>query len=414
MPDTLEIVTFGCRLNSFESEVMRARAREAGLTDAVIVNTCAVTGEAERQARQMIRRLRRERPNARIVVAGCGAQITPDAYAKMPEVDRVLGNREKLETESYRAQTERVSVGSLEALAETAPHLIEGFEDRARAFVEVQQGCDHRCTFCIVPMGRGPNRAVPVTQIVTQARALTAAGYKELVLTGVDLASYGGHDSGHPKLSAMIRRLLAETPDLKRLRLSSLDPAMCDEDLLELVATESRLMPHVHLSVQAGNDLVLKRMKRRHLRADIARLADSFRKARQGIALGADLIAGFPGETDADFQDTLALIDEAELTHLHVFPYSSRPGTPAARMPRQVFQETRKTRAALLRAAGERAKRRFMESRIGQTAQVLIEKDGFGHCEHYLPVAVGAGQPGDILSVRLHSIVDEKLSGQLL
>ena len=329
----LDVLTFGCRLNAYESEVMRGLAGAAGLEDAIIVNTCAVTAEAERQARQAIRKARRERPNARILVTGCAAQIDPARFAAMPEVDQVIGNAEKLTVEGFVPGDARVRVNDIQSVRETAHHLIESFDGKARAVVQVQQGCDHRCTFCVIPLGRGPSRSVPIGVVARQAQALVEAGYPEIVLSGVDVTSYGGDLPGRPSLGQMVRRVLALVPDLKRLRLSSLDPVEIDDDLWRLIAEEPRLMPHLHLSLQAGDDMVLKRMKRRHGRADALNVARRARDLRPDIALGADLIAGFPTETDEMFANTLALVDEADLAYLHVFPYSERPGTPAARMP---------------------------------------------------------------------------------
>jgi threonylcarbamoyladenosine tRNA methylthiotransferase MtaB len=405
------IITFGCRLNTYESEVMRDQATQAGLMDAIIVNTCAVTKEAERQARQTIRRLRRENPDAKVIVTGCGAQIDPQAWGSMPEVDTVLGNEEKLKAESYRSMVDAFSIGEpakilvedIMTVTETAGHLIGGFEGRARAFVQVQQGCDHRCTFCIIPYGRGNSRSVPMGQITDQVRALVANGYGEVVLTGVDITAYGPDLPGAPTLGQMVRRLLAAVPELPRLRLSSLDPVEVDEDLFALIAKDPRLLPHMHLSVQAGADMILKRMKRRHLRDDVIALAKRLRDLRPDMALGADIIVGFPTETEAQFQDTLDLVDQAGLTHLHVFPYSSRPGTPAARMP-QLDKATIKDRAKRLRDKGEAVLAAHMAHRVGQLDRVLIEKPGEGHDEGFLPVRVPTGYPaGQILSVRLRA-----------
>jgi threonylcarbamoyladenosine tRNA methylthiotransferase MtaB len=407
----LEIVTFGCRLNSFESEVIRQAATAAGLADAVIVNTCAVTGEAERQARQAIRRARRERPGARLIVTGCAAQIHPASFAAMTEVDQVIGNQEKLGAAAYGAAAERVQVGAIAALTETAAHLVEGFEGRARAFVEVQQGCDHRCTFCIIPQGRGPSRSVPIGDIVRQTRALVERGYRELVLTGVDLTGFGGDLPGRPSLGQLCRRLLLLVPELARLRLSSLDPVEIDDELWRLIAEEPRLMPHLHLSLQAGDDLVLKRMKRRHLRADALATTRRARDLRPGIALGADLIAGFPTEDAAMFANTLALVEEAGLDTLHVFPFSPRPGTPAARMP-QVPHAAIRERAARLRAAGQAALARSLAARIGARAAVLVEQPGFGRSEHYAPVRFdSSAKAGDILTLRLTAAAPDHLVG---
>ncbi len=405
-----EIVTFGCRLNAFESEVMRGHARAAGLDDAVIVNTCAVTAEAERQARQAIRKARRERPGARIIVTGCAAQIDPARYAAMAEVDRVLGNEEKLKAESFRPEeTARVQVADIMAATETAGHLIEGFEARTRAFVQVQQGCDHRCTFCIIPFGRGNNRSVTVGEIVRQVRTLAEKGVAEVVLTGVDITDYGKDLPGRPSLGQMARRLLRLVPELRRLRLTSVDPVEVDDDLLNLLAEEPRLMPHLHLSLQAGSDLILKRMKRRHLMADVERLCALARAARPDVVFGADIIAGFPTETEAMFGESLAAVEELGLTFLHVFPYSPREGTPAARMP-QVPAAERKERAARLRGLGEAALGYFLASRVGTTAQVLIEKPGSGRSEHYAPVAL-EGSPGSVVKARITGVAGGRLLG---
>ncbi|MGH7013361.1 MAG: tRNA (N(6)-L-threonylcarbamoyladenosine(37)-C(2))-methylthiotransferase MtaB [Stellaceae bacterium] len=406
----LEIVTFGCRLNAFESEVMRRHAAAAGLDDAVIVNTCAVTSEAERQARQAIRKARREHPTARIIVTGCAAQIDPARYAAMPEIDRVLGNAEKLKTESWTG-TDRVAVGDIMAVRETASHLVDGFESRVRAFLEVQSGCDHRCTFCVIPLGRGPSRSVPAGAVVEQARALVASGYRELVLTGVDLTAYGADLPGSPSLGSLVRRVLALVPELERLRLSSLDPAEIDEALWRLVAEEPRLMPHLHLSLQAGDDLVLKRMKRRHTRLEALAVARRARELRPGVALGADLIAGFPTEDEAMFGRTLAFVAEAGLDYLHVFPFSARAGTPAARMP-QLPKTLVRERATRLRAAGAAALERALRARVGTKARVLIEQSGFGRSEHYAPVAVaGDTLIGAIAHVRLTGFTADRLAG---
>ncbi len=412
MSEKVDIVTFGCRLNTYESEVMRTHAREAGLDDAIIVNTCAVTKEAERQARQAIRKLRRERPTARIIVTGCAAQVNPGQFAGMPEVDQVVGNAEKLQAATFQTPSaERIVVTDIMQLREVAEHLVSGFEGRARAFVEVQQGCDHRCTFCIIPFGRGPNRSIPIGRIVEQVRALVAAGYGEVVLTGVDITSYGGDLPGTPRLGQMVRRLLAQVPELARLRLSSLDPVGVDDELIELLGREDRLMPHIHLSVQAGDDLILKRMKRRHLRDDVLRLAERLRAVRPGVALGADMIAGFPTETDEMAENGRRLVAEAGLSHLHVFPYSARPGTPAARMP-QVPGDIARQRAAVLRQAGAAQMATVLQSRLGTTARVLVETGGTGHCEHYLPVRLSTSAPeGDVVAVRITGIDGDFLIG---
>jgi threonylcarbamoyladenosine tRNA methylthiotransferase MtaB len=394
---SVEIVTFGCRLNTYESEAMRGLAqrgtdtggtdtggRDAGAADIVVVNTCAVTAEAERQARQAIRRLAREKPDARIVVTGCAAQIDPAAWAALPGVHRVLGNAEKLRLESW-LDGAGSQVGDIMTARETAAHLVTEFAGRARAFVQVQQGCDHRCTFCVIPFGRGPNRSVPVGAVVAQVRALVENGYREVVLTGVDIASYGPGLPGRPGLGQLVRRLLAQVPELPRLRLSSLDPAAIDEDLWRSIAGEPRLMPHLHLSLQAGSDLILKRMKRRHLTADARAAIERARAARPGIAIGADLIAGFPTETEELFRETLAFVEAGDIPFLHVFPYSERPGTPAARMP-PVPVPVRKERAARLREAGQAAARRFFDSQQDRIVSILTEGRRSGHTEHFAPV----------------------------
>jgi len=403
-----EVVTFGCRLNAFESEVMRGHAAAAGLADAVIVNTCAVTGEAVRQARQAIRKLRRERPDARIVVTGCAAQLDAASFAGMSEVDRVLGNAEKLDARAW-ADTAPIAVGDIQQVRETAAHLVDGLSERARAFVQVQQGCDHRCTFCIIPFARGPNRSVPAGVVVEQVRLMVVQGIREVVLTGVDITAYGGDLPGKPTLGGLVRRLLAAVPELPRLRLSSIDPAEVDDQLLQAIAEEERLMPHLHLSVQAGDDLVLKRMKRRHGRDHVLRLVAEVRARRADVAFGADLIAGFPTESDAMFERTLALIDEAELSFLHVFPYSARQGTPAARMP-QLPTSLRRERAARLRKAGEAAMARFLASRIGATEQVLVEDGVRGRTAHYAPIELAApGIAGEVVAARVGAVAGGRL-----
>ena len=413
-----QIITFGCRLNSFESEIMRDHAQAAGVGDLVVVHTCAVTAEAERQARQAIRRARRSHPQARIVVTGCSAQIRPEAYAAMAEVDHVVGNPDKLDARTWRelAHGPRVVVRDVMTVRETAGHLVDGFDGRTRGFVQVQNGCDHRCTFCIIPYGRGPSRSVPPGEVVAQTRRLVAAGYREIVLTGVDLTSYGKDLPGQPTIGQLVRRLLRLVPELPRLRLSSIDPAEVDPDLVELVAAKSRLMPHLHLSVQAGDDLILKRMKRRHGRADVLRLCADLRTLRPDIAFGADLIAGFPTETEAMFERTLELIDDAGLTHLHVFPFSARRGTPAARMP-QLAKSARHERAARLRTAGKQAMARFLEGQIGRTAQILVERDGRGRSETFAPFRIetdgDAPVPGEIVAAQAERIERGVVIGRL-
>ena len=393
---TVDILTFGCRLNTYESEVMRTHA--ASLTDTIIVNTCAVTAEAERQARQAIRRAHRENPTAQIVVTGCAAQINPENWSILPGVTRILGNEDKLKPESWLPDAGS-AVSDIMAAKETAPHLVTEFAGRARAFVQVQQGCDHRCTFCIIPFGRGPNRSVPIGAIAEQVRTLVATGFREIVLTGVDIASYGPDLPGRPTLGQMARRLLAAVPELPRLRLSSIDPAANDDYLWRLIETEPRLMPHLHLSIQAGSDLILKRMKRRHLRQQALDVIARARTLWPGIGIGADLIAGFPTETDVLFNETLAFVEEARIPYVHVFPYSERPGTPAARMP-AVPVPLRRERAAQLRHAGAVAAREFYAAQIGTTVDVLAETATSGHTEHFAPVRINA-TPGQLLRARI-------------
>jgi threonylcarbamoyladenosine tRNA methylthiotransferase MtaB len=392
---TVEVVTFGCRLNTFESDVIRREAEGAGLRDTIVVNTCAVTNEAVAQARQTIRRLRRERPNARIVVTGCAAQTETEMFAAMGEVDRVLGNDDKMRAEAWRATRaaladggDRIAVSDIMAVREMAPHLADGFHNGLpRVFVQVQNGCDHRCTFCIIPFGRGNSRSVAMGAAVDQVRALTEAGHAEIVLTGVDLTSYGGDLPGAPKLGMLVKQILKHVPDLKRLRISSIDSIEADRDLLDAIATSERLMPHLHLSLQAGDDLVLKRMKRRHSRADAVGFCAQVRRLRPDIALGADIIAGFPTETEAMFARSLDLVEDCGLTFLHVFPYSPRPGTPAARMP-QVDGRVIRERARRLRVHGEAALRRRLAAEVGAARDVLMESATQGRTEHFIPVAL--------------------------
>jgi len=384
----VDIVTFGCRLNAYESEVIRRRAAEDGLSDAIVFNTCAVTGEAVRQARQAIRKARRERPGAKLIVTGCAAQIDPAAFAGMDEVDLVLGNAEKAQAGAYAAQPElgRVRVNDIMSVRETAGHLIDGLKDRARAYVEVQNGCDHRCTFCVIPYGRGNSRSAAAGEVVEQVRRLAAQGYREVVLTGVDITSWGADLPGQPTLGQLVARILKLAPDLPRLRLSSIDAAEIDPDLMRCLAEEPRLAPYLHLSLQAGDDMILKRMKRRHSRADALKLVREVRAVRPDTAFGADLIAGFPTETDEMFENTLALVEDAALAFLHVFPFSPRPGTPAARMP-QLPRPVVKARAARLRAAGDAALARHLDRQVGRTVLALVERPGVARAEDFTEIA---------------------------
>ncbi|MEJ0009551.1 MAG: tRNA (N(6)-L-threonylcarbamoyladenosine(37)-C(2))-methylthiotransferase MtaB [Alphaproteobacteria bacterium] len=402
---SVEVVTFGCRLNTYESEVMKSHALDAGLSDTIIFNTCAVTAEAEKQARQSIRRARREHPGKRIVVTGCAAQVRPAQFSEMEEVDAVLGNEEKMHAAPYlKLDSERAQVNDIMSVKETAAHLVGAFDGRARGFIQVQNGCDHRCTFCIIPYGRGNSRSVPVGEVVAQVRALVEAGVNEIVLTGVDMTGYGKDLPGAPSLGQMMRRVLALVPELKRLRLSSIDAVEVDDDLYRLIAEEPRLMPHLHVSLQAGDDMVLKRMKRRHSRADIVAFCERVRALRLDIVFGADIIAGFPTESDAMFENTLALVDEVDLTYLHVFPYSARPGTPAARMP-QVPSPVRKERAARLREAGQKRLAAYLCAQAGKRMSVVVEQDGLcGHSETFAPVRLSEKRPvGSIQQVTIAS-----------
>ena len=411
---SVEVVTFGCRLNTYESEVIRRKAEDAGLGDAVVVNTCAVTGEAVRQARQAIRRLRRERPETRILVTGCAAQTEPETFAAMGEVDRVIGNDEKMRADAWRetrdvlaggafglGSDEKIAVNDIMAVKETAAHLIDGLDGRARAFVQVQNGCDHRCTFCIIPYGRGNSRSVPMGEVVTQIRRLVDNGFREVVLTGVDLTSYGGNLPGGPRLGTLVKQILKHVDGLERLRLSSIDSVEADRDLLDAFASDARLMPHLHLSLQHGDDLILKRMKRRHARADAIAFCDQVRRLRPDIVFGGDIIAGFPTETEAMFARSLDLVDDCGLTFLHVFPFSARPGTPAARMP-QVRREVAKERARRLRQKGEAALAAHLAAQVGAKRRVLAETRQSGRTEHFTPVRLNAPvEPGVIVEVAM-------------
>jgi threonylcarbamoyladenosine tRNA methylthiotransferase MtaB len=410
---SIDLVTFGCRLNIYESEVIRQAAEGAGLTDTVVVNTCAVTNEAVRQARQTIRRLKRERPETRIVVTGCAAQTEPQTFARMPEVDRVIGNDTKMQPSAWAeagaafsrepmfsvADQEKIVVNDIMVVRETAMHLIDGLDGQTRAFVQIQNGCDHRCTFCIIPYGRGNSRSVPMGEVVSQIRRLVDNGYREVVLTGVDITSYGVGLPGEPKLGGLIKQILKHVPNLKRLRLSSIDSVEADRDLLDVLADDARLMPHLHLSLQAGDDMILKRMKRRHSRGDAIAFCDQVRRLRPDMVFGADIIAGFPTETDDMFARSLDLVDDCGLTHLHVFPFSARPGTPAARMP-AVRGDIIKARAKKLRDAGEAALRRHLDSEVGAHRLVLTERGGIGRTEQFTAVRLPSRpEPGLLLNL---------------
>ncbi len=402
---SVEVVTFGCRLNAAESEVIRREAQRAGFADTIVVNTCAVTAEAVRQARQEVRALRRRRPQAKIILTGCAAQTEPQTFTSMPETDCVLGNGEKLSASGWAkaraafdvADSPKAIVNDIMAVKDTAPHLIEAFAGRARAFVQVQNGCDHRCTFCIIPFGRGNSRSVPIGATVEDVRRLVANGYNEIVLTGVDITSYGADLPGAPKLGALVRQILKHVPELKRLRLSSIDSVEADRELLDFIAGEARLMPHLHLSLQSGDDLVLKRMKRRHSRAQAVAFCRTLRQLRPDIVFGADLIAGFPTETADMFRRSLDLVEECDLTYLHVFPFSARPGTPAARMP-QVDRAIVKERARRLRECGAEALRRHLQREVGTTHRILAESTSAGRTEQFTAVRFATPvEPGSIV-----------------
>ena len=403
-----KVETFGCRLNAFESKIIEANLPPESNVSRVVFNSCAVTSEAVRQVKQSIRKTRRKNPDAEIVVTGCAAQINPDIFEHMVEVDHVIGNVEKLNPDIWsRLSTERVIVNDIMNIKETAPQMVASFKGRFRAFSQIQQGCDHRCTFCIIPYGRGNSRSVPIGEIVKQFRLLIKNGYKEFVLTGVDITSYGPDLPGQPRLGTMIKRLLKNVEGIERLRLSSVDPSEIDEDLLDLIANEKRLMPSLHLSVQAGNDLILKRMKRRHLRDDVIKLSTLLREIRPDIVLGADLIAGFPTETEEMFKQTIDLISEAELLHLHIFPYSARTGTPAAKMP-QVTSNIKKMRARLLREAGVELVAKHLSKRVGRIETVLLEQNDTGYTDQFFPMKVyGNHQPGEIVTAKVDNVMGD-------
>ena len=390
--DDIRIITFGCRLNAYESEVMRTLAHQAGMTNTVIINTCTVTSEAERQARQTIRRVHRDYPTATIIVTGCAAQLAPETYAAMPEVDRVIDNTAKQRAETFVSQhtsTHTFPQSFLPASDRTTEHSVTyrptSFEGHTRALVQIQQGCDHRCTFCVIPYARGPAYSIPVSDLVEHVGTLTQKGYQEIVLTGVDITSYGLDLDGQPTLGQLVYQILSNVPTLARLRLSSLDPSEIDEQLWSVIGTESRLMPHLHLSIQAGDDLILKRMKRRHCRADVIKVCHRARSLRPDIVFGADFIVGFPTETEQHFTHTLDLVAECDLTWLHVFSYSSRPHTPAQKMP-QVPITVRKQRSEQLRKVGKHALQRFLHTQRGRHTQILVEKETFGRTEHHVPL----------------------------
>ncbi|MBR9843790.1 MAG: tRNA (N(6)-L-threonylcarbamoyladenosine(37)-C(2))-methylthiotransferase MtaB [Rhodobacteraceae bacterium] len=412
-----KFTTLGCRLNAYETEAMKALSEEAGLDNAVIVNTCAVTAEAVRKARQEIRKLRRENPEARIIVTGCAAQTEPETFAAMDEVDTVIGNTEKMQPETWKTmaadfvgETEKVMVDDIMSVTETAGHLIDGFGTRSRAYVQVQNGCDHRCTFCIIPYGRGNSRSVPAGVVVDQIKRLVDKGFNEVVLTGVDLTSWGADLPMTPRLGDLVMRILRLVPDLSRLRISSIDSIEADEALMQAIATEPRLMPHLHLSLQHGDDLILKRMARRHLRDDAIAFCEEARRLRPDMTFGADIIAGFPTETEAHFENSLRLVTECDLTWLHVFPYSKREGTPAAKIPSQVNGSIIKDRAARLRAAGDAQVAKHLAAQIGKTHHILMENAHMGRTEQFTEVHFDAPQTeGNIVTAKITGIRDSQL-----
>jgi threonylcarbamoyladenosine tRNA methylthiotransferase MtaB len=415
----VETLTFGCRLNAYEAEVMKAEAEKAGLDNAIIINTCAVTSAAVTEARKAVRKARRDNPTARIIVTGCAAQTEARSFGDMAEVDLVIGNADKLQASSYAPVlfgtplNDKVQVNDIMSVRETAGHLIEGMDGRARAFVQVQNGCDHRCTFCIIPFGRGPSRSVPMGMVVEQVKKLVGNGYREVVLTGVDITSYGPDLPGTPTLGKLAQSILRHVPDLPRLRLSSIDSIEADEALYDAIASDRRLMPHLHLSLQSGDDLILKRMKRRHSRADALAITGKLRSLRPDMVFGADIITGFPTEDEAMFENTLAIVAQADLTYLHVFPYSPRQGTPAARMP-QVNRQVARNRAEILRQAGSMQLARLMGNRVGKIENVLVECNEIGRTEQFVPVAMPGRQPGELLPVRITGTAAAGLLGEAL
>jgi len=413
MNNKQEVVTFGCRLNIYESEIIKDNLAKSGEENVTVFNTCAVTKQAEKQAKQAIRKLRKEQPDTKIIVTGCAAQNNPDMFAKMPEIDKIIGNEEKLSDKYYKFDSERVIVNDIMSVKETANHMVRSFDGRARAFIQVQNGCDHRCTFCMIPFGRGNSRSVPIGVIVEQVRTLVTDGYKEVVLTGVDVTAYGADLPGQPTFAQMIRRLLLLVPELARLRLSSIDVAEIDDDLFNLMAYEPRLMPHFHISLQAGDNMILKRMKRRHNRQQVVDFCHKLRKILPFVSFGADIIAGFPTETDEMFENTKSLIAEAGIQYLHVFPYSEREGTPAARMP-QVPMNIRKERAAILREEGKKELLRFFEHNKNQHASLLVEKNNLAHSENFIPVKLdGEFESGQLVNAQLTEIDGEYMRAKI-
>ena len=414
MTNNQKVVTFGCRLNIYESEIIKDNLKKSGDDNVVVFNTCAVTKEAEKQARQAIRKLRRDDPTKKIIVTGCAAQTNPKMFAQMTEVDKVIGNEEKLYDKYYKLDSERVIVNDIMSVKDTANHMITSFDGKARAFIQVQNGCDHRCTFCIIPYGRGNSRSVPIGVIVEQVRMLHSRGYKEIVITGVDITAYGADLPGSPTFSQMVRRLLSLVPELKRLRLSSIDVAEIDDNLFDLMSKNTRLMPHFHISLQAGDNMILKRMKRRHTREQVVEFCHALRKIRPEVSFGADIIAGFPTETDEMFENTRNLISEAGIQYLHVFPYSEREGTPAAKMP-QVPMNIRKIRASVLREEGTKELSKFFNKNLDRKVELLVEKNNMAHAENFIPVKLeGKFISGQLVSAQLASVFLDHMSAKIL
>ena len=410
-----KVITFGCRLNIYESEVIKNALKASKAQNVVVFNTCSVTKEAERQAQQSIRKIRRENPNVKIFVTGCAAQINPEKYSSMKEVDVVLGNEEKLIAESYLHQEKKVLVNDIMSIKETASHLVSSFDGKSRAFIQIQNGCNHRCTFCIIPYGRGNSRSITIGQIVDQVKILIAQGYNEIVFTGVDISDYGKDLPGKPSLAQMIKRLFNLVPELKRLRLSSIDIAEIDEELKGLIMHDSRIMPHIHISLQAGDNMILKRMKRRHSREQVIEFCQEVRKSRPEISFGADIIAGFPTESEEMFRNSLDLIHEAGLHLLHVFPYSEREGTPAAKIPNQVPKNVRKIRSKILREAGEAQLEEFSKSNIGRRSSIIVEDNGYGRTDNFLKVKLDKEYvSGKVYNVIISGYVNNELIAQVI
>ena len=412
------IITFGCRLNSFDSQIIRENANSEKLNNIFFINTCAVTKEAENQAKKKIRKIKRENPEAKIIVTGCSAQINPTDYKKMKEVDLILGNEEKFKFKKYlnllNNNSPAIMVNNIMSVKETANHFIKGFDKKARAFVQIQTGCDHRCTFCIIPFGRGNSRSVPIAKIYNQIKILLKNGFKEIVLTGVDLTSYGNDLYGEPKLGKLIKEIFKKIKNLERLRLSSLDAIEIDKDLIDIISHEERLMPHLHLSIQSGDNIILKRMKRRHSREDVINLCNNLKQFRNNIVFGADIIAGFPTETNEMFLNSKKILSECDLTYLHIFPYSNRPNTPASKMP-QISNEIIKERAKLLRTEGDKILQKFLKKQVNKKHKILFESETEGHSENFIPIKTLTKQrAGEIVNVKGKKDADGKLISQVM